>query len=41
MNFVDKDVTKKMKPITVLDDDGILMPYWVTDKQDMSLKSQR
>ena len=27
-----------MKPITVLADEGILMPYWVTDKQNTSLK---
>ena len=27
-----------MKPITALADEGILMPYWITDKQDTSLK---
>ena len=28
-----------MKPITVLDDEGMRMPYWVTsDKQEMILK---
>ena len=27
-----------MKPITVLADEGILMPYWVTDQQTTILK---
>ena len=27
-----------MKPTTVLADEGILMPYWVTDKQDVTVK---
>ena len=27
-----------MKPITGLADEGILMPYWVTDKQNVILK---
>ena len=27
-----------MKPITVLADEGIQMPYWVTDKQNTILK---
>ena len=39
MKVVDKDMKKKMKPITVLDDEGMRMPYWVTsDKQEMILK---
>ena len=38
MKVVDKDVKKKMKPITVLAEEGMLMPYWQTDKQDTILK---
>ena len=38
MKIVDKDGNKKMRPITVLADEVILMPYWVTDKQDVILK---
>ena len=32
MKIVDKDGKKKMRPVTVLADESILMPYWVTDK---------
>ena len=40
MKVVDKDARKKMKFITILEDDGIRMPYWVTDdKQEIILKS--
>ena len=35
MKTVDKDGKKKMRPITVLADEVILMPYWVPDKQDV------
>ena len=38
MKLVDKEGKKKMKPITVLADDETLMPFWVTDKQDVILK---
>jgi len=38
MKVVDKEGKKKMKPITVLDDEGIRMPYWQTDKLEMILK---
>ena len=38
MKIVDKNDKKKMRPITVLADEETLMPYWVTDKQDVSLK---
>ena len=38
MKTVDKDGKKKTRPITVLADEEILMPYWVTDKQDVILK---
>jgi hypothetical protein len=38
MKVVDKECKKKMKPITVLDDEGIRMPYWQTDKLEMILK---
>ena len=38
MRVVDKDVKKKMKPITVLAEEGMLMPYWQTDKLDLILK---
>ena len=38
MKIVDKDGKKNMRPITVLADEVILMPYWVTDKQDVILK---
>ena len=39
MKVVDKDMKKKMKPITLLDDEGMRMPCWVTsDKQEMILK---
>ena len=38
MKIVDKDGRKKMRPITVLADEAILMPYWVTDKQDVISK---
>ena len=38
MKIVDKDGKKKMRPITVLADEETLMPYWVTDKQDVILK---
>ena len=38
MKVVDKECKKKMKPITVLDDEEIRMPYWQTDKQEMILK---
>ena len=37
MKVVDKDGKKKMRPITALDDEVILMPYWVIDKQDVIL----
>ena len=40
MKIVDKDGKKKMRPITVLADEGILMPYWVTDRQDVILKGK-
>ena len=35
MKILDKDGKKKMRPITVLADEVVLMPYWVTDKQDV------
>ena len=38
MKVVDKEGKKKMKPITVLDDEETRMPYWQTDKQEMILK---
>ena len=38
MKIVDKDGKKKMRPITVLADEETLMPYWLTDKQDVILK---
>ena len=38
MKIVDKDGKKKMRPITALADEVILMPYWVTDKQDVIVK---
>ena len=38
MKVVDKDVKEEMKPITVLVDEGILTPYWVIDKQNVTLK---
>ena len=38
MKIVDKDGKKKMRPITALADEVILMPYWVADKQDVFLK---
>ena len=38
MRIVDKDGNKKMRPITVLVDEVILMPYWVRDKEDVILK---
>lgn len=38
MKIVDKEGKKKMKPITVLDDEETRMPYWQTDKQEMILK---
>ena len=40
MKIVDKEGKKKMRPITVLADEETLMPYWVTDKQDVILKVQ-
>jgi hypothetical protein len=36
--IVAKDGKKKIRPITVLADEEILMPYWVTDKQDVILR---
>ena len=38
MKVVDKDGKKKMKPITVLEDEDLWMPYWVTDKKEVILK---
>ena len=38
MKIVEKEGKKKMRPITVLADEEILMPYWVSDKQDVILK---
>ena len=38
MKVVDKEGKKKMKCITVLDDEGIRKPYWQTDKQEITLK---
>ena len=38
MKIVDKGGKNKMKPITVLADEETLMPYWLTNKQDVSLK---
>ena len=38
MNIVDMDGKKKMRPITALADEETLMPFWVTDKQDVILK---
>ena len=38
MKIVDKDGKKKMRPITVLADEETLMPYWLTDKLEVSLK---
>ena len=38
MKIADKEENKKMRPITVLADEAILMPYWLTVKQGVSLK---
>ena len=38
MKIVDKEGKKKMRPITVLTDEETLMPYRVTDTQDVILK---
>ncbi len=38
MKLIDKEGKKKMKPITVLDDGELRMPFWVTDKNEMILK---
>ena len=38
MKIVHKEGKKNMRPITALVDDETLMPLWVTDKQDVSLK---
>ena len=38
MKVVDKECTKKMKCITVLDDEGIRMPYWQTYELETILK---
>ena len=38
MRIVDKEGKQKMRPIIVLADEEILMPYWVADKQDVILK---
>ena len=38
MKIVDKECKKKMKCITVLDDEELRMPFWVTDKNEMILK---
>ena len=38
MKIVDKDGKKKVRPITVLADEVILMPYLVTDKKEVILK---
>ena len=38
MRIVDKEGKKKMKPKTVLADEDTLMPYSLTDKQDVILK---
>ena len=38
MKIVDKEGKKKMRPITALVDEDTLMPFWVTDKQDVILK---
>ena len=38
MKTVNKDGKKRMRPITGLADEVIMMPYWVTDKQDVILK---
>ena len=38
MKIVDKECKKKMKCITVLDDEELRMPFWVTDKSEMILK---
>ena len=38
MKIVDKEGKKKMRPITALVDEETLMPFWVTDKQDVILK---
>ena len=38
MKVVDKDACKKVKFIDMLEDDGIKMPYWITDdKQEIIL----
>ena len=37
MKIVDKEGKNKVRPITVLADDETLVPYWVTDKQDVIL----
>ena len=39
MKIVGKE-GKQMRPMTVLADEETLMPYWVTDKQDVILKVQ-
>jgi hypothetical protein len=38
MKTVDKEGKQKMRPITILADEETLMPYWLTDKQDVILK---
>ena len=38
MEIVDKDGKKKRRPITTLADEETLMPYWLTDKQEVMLK---
>ena len=40
MKIVDKDGKTKMRPITVLADGVVMMPYWVTDKQDVIFKGK-
>ena len=38
MKTVDKEGNKKMRTITVLADEETLMPFWLTDKQDVISK---
>ena len=38
MKIVDKEGKKKMRPLTVLADEETLMPYRLTEKQEVVLK---
>ena len=38
MKVVDKDIKKKLKPITNLEAENIRMPYWISSDKDTLLK---